>query len=185
MTETETARRIRTDRRRATVLAGILAVQALAAVFFVADVGQDLRWGGWTSHSALEAVVAMALIVGTGFGALHMRQILNRVHQAETAMSIASGELFDLIEARFADWGLTRSEADVALFTLKGLDVADIADARGSAQGTVRAQLTRVYAKAGVSGRGQLTSLFIEDLMTAPGFETAGSKPEARAPGPI
>jgi DNA-binding CsgD family transcriptional regulator len=83
-------------------------------------------------------------------------------------MSIASGALFDLIEARFQEWGLTPSEAEVAMFTLKGLDIADIAQARGSAPGTVRAQMTRVYAKAGVSGRGQLTSLFIEDLLITP-----------------
>jgi DNA-binding NarL/FixJ family response regulator len=51
------------------------------------------------------------------------------------------------------------------LFTLKGLDIADIATARGSAQGTVRAQLAKVYAKAGVSNRGQLISTFIEDLL--------------------
>ncbi len=178
MNETETSRRIRSDRHRVRALAVVLAVQSLAVVFFMADVGQDLRWGGWTAHSTLEAVVTVALVVGTGFGALHMRRILNRVHQAETAMSIASGALSDLIEARFADWGLTRSEADVALFTLKGLDIADIAAARGSAPGTVRAQLTRVYAKADVSGRGQLTSLFIEDLLTAPGFPVAGSGPE-------
>lgn len=145
----------------------VLAVQALAAVFFIADVGQDLLWGGFNPHSVLEALVALALIIGTAFGALQMRQILNRIRQAETAMSVASGALFDLIQVRFQEWGLTPSEAEVALFALKGLDIADIAKARGSAQGTVRAQMTKVYAKADVSGRGQLTSLFIEDLLVA------------------
>jgi len=81
---------------------------------------------------------------------------------------VASGAFFDLIEVRFAEWGLTPSEAEVALFTLKGLDTADIATARGAAQGTVRAQLAKVYAKAGVSSRGQLTSSFIEDLLMTP-----------------
>lgn len=145
----------------------VLVVQALASVFFIADVGKDMLWGGLNSHSVLEAIVALALIIGTAFGALQMRQILNRIRQAETAMSIASGALFDLIEVRFQEWGLTPSEAEVALFTLKGLDIADIAQARGSAPGTVRAQMTKVYAKANVSGRGQLTSLFIEDLLVA------------------
>lgn len=165
MNETATTRRIRKDRRRASALALVLVVQALAAVFFIADVGQDLVWGGLNPHSLLEAIVALALIIGTAFGAIQMRQILNRIRQAETAMSVASGALFDLIEARFQEWGLTPSEAEVALFTLKGLDIADIAQARGSAEGTVRAQMTKVYAKAKVSGRAQLTSLFIEDLM--------------------
>ncbi len=145
----------------------VLVVQALASVFFIADVGHELLWGGFNPHSVLEAVVALALIVGTAFGAVQMRQILTRIKHAETAMSFASGVLFDLIEARFQEWQLTPSEAEVALFTLKGLDIADIAQARGSAQGTVRAQMTKVYAKARVSGRGQLTSLFIEDLLVA------------------
>lgn len=168
MDDTATTRRIRADKRRASALAVVLAVQALAAVFFIADVGQDLVWNGLTPHSLLEAIVAAALILGTAFGALQMRQVLNRIRQAETAMSIASGALFDLIEARFREWGLTPSEAEVAMFMLKGLDIADIARARGAAQGTVRAQMTKVYAKAGVSGRGQLTSLFIEDLLVDP-----------------
>ena len=167
MLDTATTRQIKSDKRRASALALILVVQALAAAFFIADVGQDLLWGGLNPHSVLEAIVALALIIGTAFGALQMRQILNRIKQAETAMSIASGALFDLIEARFQEWGLTPSEAEVALFTLKGLDIAEIAQARGSAEGTVRAQMTKVYAKAKVSGRGQLTSLFIEDLLVA------------------
>ena len=36
---------------------------------------------------------------------------------------------------------------------------------RGAAQGTVRAQLTRIYAKAGVSGRAQFGAWFVEDLL--------------------
>lgn len=166
--ETATTRRIRADRRRAGALAVVLVAQALASVFFIADVAQDFLWLGLSPHTVLEGVVSLALIVGTTFGAVQMRQILTRIRQAETAMSIASGALFELIKARFAEWGLTPAEAEVALFTLKGLDIADIAQARGAAPGTVRAQMTRIYAKAEVSGRGQLTSLFIEDLLLAP-----------------
>jgi DNA-binding CsgD family transcriptional regulator len=164
----ETKKRIKADRRRASILAMVLSLQALASVFFIADVGQDLQRGGLDLHSGFEGVVALVLIVGTAFGSLQMRQILSRIHQAETAMSVASGAFFDLIEVRFAEWGLTPSEAEVALFTLKGLDIADIAAARGAAQGTVRAQLAKVYAKARVSSRGQLTSTFIEDLLMSP-----------------
>jgi DNA-binding CsgD family transcriptional regulator len=177
--ESDTKNRIKADRRRAGILALVLSLQALASVFFIADVAQDLRWGGLNLHSGFEAVVAFALIVGTTFGSLQMRQILNRIHQAETAMSVASGGFFDLIELRFAEWGLTPSEAEVALFTLKGLDTADIASARGAAQGTVRAQLAKVYAKAGVSSRGQLTSSFIEDLLMAPNNPAPEAKQNA------
>jgi DNA-binding CsgD family transcriptional regulator len=73
--------------------------------------------------------------------------------------------LADVIAAQFTDWGLTPAERDVGFLALKGLDVAEIAELRGRAAGTVRAQLTRIYSKAGVSGRAQFAAYFVEDLL--------------------
>ena len=83
----------------------------------------------------------------------------------ERALAVASGALADHIAQRFADWGLTAAESDVALFALKGCDAAEIAALRGAAQGTVRAQLSQVYAKARVTSQAGLVSLFLEDLL--------------------
>jgi len=80
--------------------------------------------------------------------------------------------------ARFAEWKLTPAEADVAMFALKGCDAAAIAEMRGAATGTVRAQLARVYAKAGVSSRADLVSLFFDDLL-----DGLGADAEARPAG--
>lgn len=66
----------------------------------------------------------------------------------------------------------------MALFALKGFDVAEIAELRGSAAGTVRARLTRVYAKAGVSNRTQLLAVFTDDLL-------AGALPGVAEPRPV
>lgn len=162
------ANRTRAARRRAAALAVIVAIQALSAVFFVADVANDLRWAGLGPHSGFEAFVALTLIVGVIFGAILTRQTLHRIQRAEAGITAASGAFAELIEERFIEWRLTPAEADVALFALKGLDVKHIAALRNAAAGTVRAQLTSVYAKARVSNRGQLTSLFIEDLLAAP-----------------
>ncbi|RRN63819.1 LuxR C-terminal-related transcriptional regulator [Caulobacter sp. 602-1] len=63
---------------------------------------------------------------------------------------------------------LTPAEADVAIFALKGIEVAQIARLRGSAASTVRAQLARVYEKSGVNSRAGLACLFLEDLMIDP-----------------
>ena len=70
--------------------------------------------------------------------------------------------------AHFDSWGLTPSERDVALFVIKGLPIAEIARLRGSAEGTVKSQLNAVYRKSGVSGRGALLGLLIDDLVAAP-----------------
>ena len=74
----------------------------------------------------------------------------------------------DVLHERFADWGLTPAEKDVALFSIKGLSTADIANLRNTSEGTVKAQTNAIYRKAGVSGRPQLLSLFIDELMTDP-----------------
>ena len=69
------------------------------------------------------------------------------------------------IQLRFIQWQLTRAEADVALFALKGCDVHQIAAMRSVAEGTVRAQLTRIYAKAGVHSLSALIASFLDELV--------------------
>lgn len=51
------------------------------------------------------------------------------------------------------------------MLALKGFDIAEIAQLRGAAQGTVRAQMTSIYAKSGTSGRAQFAAFFVEDLL--------------------
>ena len=87
-------------------------------------------------------------------------------------MKVASGACFELLDQNFDEWSLTPSERDVALLAIKGLSLAEIADIRNTKQGTIKAQCNAIYQKAGVSGRPQLLSLFIEELM-ADGLSTA------------
>jgi DNA-binding CsgD family transcriptional regulator len=84
-----------------------------------------------------------------------------------------------VIDRQFTAWALTPAERDVAFLALKGLDVAEIAGLRGAAQGTVRAQLTKIYAKAGVSGRAQFAAYFVEDLL---GESLPPARQEAETP---
>ena len=53
----------------------------------------------------------------------------------------------------------------MALFSVKGLSTQQIAEMRNTSEGTVKAQTNAIYRKADVSGRPQLLSLFIDDLM--------------------
>lgn len=147
------------------LVAVILVVQAVAATFFIADALGDLGDEGLTAHILLEGLIAFALMAGVATGAWHMRLLLAEARRREQALAIARGALAEHVVARFAEWGLTSAEADVALFALKGCDAAKIAELRGAAQGTVRAQLSQVYAKAGVSSQAGLVSLFFEDLL--------------------
>lgn len=83
-------------------------------------------------------------------------------------MCVATGALNEVIADYFEDWALTPSEKDVAMFAIKGLSNAEIAELRDSSEGTIKAHLNAVFRKADVSGRSQLVSFLIEDLMSQP-----------------
>ena len=149
------------------MIAVIVILQLAATLFFLSDFAGDLRGGGMGVHLAAEGAAAVALLAGVLFGAAQVRWLVLRARRDEAAVATAKGALADLVRLRFADWRLTAAEADVALFALKGCDIAEICAMRGAAAGTVRAQLARVYAKAGVNSQSALTALFIEELVEA------------------
>ena len=157
--------------RPALVLAAIILLQALCALFFIGDVIADLSHGNRLDdlHLALEALAAVALTGGVVYLMLELRALLRRVVSMDAGLRAARGEMAELIGGFFDRWGLTPSERDVALLILKGFDNEAIARLRGTAAGTVRAQSTRAYAKAGVDNRAQLLSVFMEELLVGDG----------------
>lgn len=165
-------------RRQMAALSIFLLIQTLAAVFFVADVIGDLREDPFSVLYLLEAFVTGTLVLGAVFGAVALHRTVQLLRAQDQALAVAQGALSDVIQRQFQSWALTPAERDVGLLALKGLDVAEIAELRGAAQGTVRAQLTRIYQKAGVSGRAQFAAFFVEDLLGAGVPQTA--RPSAR-----
>lgn len=155
----------RPQRRETAALAVFVVLQCLAAVFYIGDVFSDMADNADNMHVWFEGVVTLSLVAGILFGIVALRRTFALIEDQDRALEIARGALSDVVEAQFKVWGLTPAEADVGLLALKGLDVGEIAEVRGAAQGTVRAQLTRIYAKAGVSGRAQFAAHFVEDLM--------------------
>ena len=151
--------------RKATAMTIVVSLQALAAVLFLADFAADVADEGWTSHLAAEGAAAIALLVAVVAGAVQVRALIEQARQDDLAVALSRQAVGDLIQRRFAEWQLTAAEADVALFAIKGCDAAEIARLRGAAIGTVRAQLTRVYAKAGVNSQSALVALFLDELI--------------------
>lgn len=162
---TATLNLLTAGRRQTAALSIFLLIQTLGTVFFVGDVIADLRADPMSGHFIFEAFVTAALVLGIVFGAFALRRTIELLRAQDQALQVARGALSDVIDQQFQSWALTPAERDVGLLALKGLDVAEIAELRGAAQGTVRAQLTRIYSKAGVSGRAQFAAFFVEDLL--------------------
>ena len=152
------------------VVLGVLVIQTLCAFFFVSDilssvVGFSATPINWRFREYIEIGAALGLVIGLVLGGLVLRNVLQQSRAMERQLRAASSAFMDLLQERFAAWGLTPAERDVALFAIKGLSTQDIAQLRATSEGTVKAQTTAIYRKAGVSGRPQLLSLFIDDLM--------------------
>ncbi len=155
---------------RGAILA-VVAVQAVSSALLVANIAFSLLGVAplaWVVYELTEIGAAVGLVLGAMLGAVALRQSQRRTREAEAKLRAASGAFMELLEERFALWGLTPAERDVALFAIKGLTTPEIAAIRGTSEGTVKAQTAAIYRKAGVSGRPQLLSLFIEDLMAGP-----------------
>ncbi len=152
------------------VIIGVLLVQALCAIFFVSDIlssifGIYTRPLPWQIRELMEVGAAVGLVLGLVLGAVMLRRIIGERNVAQEKLRRASGAFMDLLEERFSEWSLTPAERDVALFAIKGMSTSEIATLRATSEGTVKAQTNAIYRKAGVSGRPQLLSLFIDDLM--------------------
>lgn len=168
-------------RARLTLLVTV-AVQVLCALFFVSDIVLSvlgLPPLAWSLREAIEIAASVGLLLGIALGVVIIRQNVARTAEVEGQLRAASGAFMELLQERFVDWGLTPAERDVALFAMKGLSTQDIAQLRATSEGTVKAQTNAIYRKAGVSGRPQLLSLFIDDLMSGPVIAPA-ARPESR-----
>lgn len=152
------------------VIAVLLIVQAVCALFFVSDIaisvlGLPVTPLNWTFVELIEIGAAVGLILGVIVSALALRAAFARSAKAEEALRRAQSAFRDILEERFLEWDLTPAERDVALFAIKGFSTQDIAQLRGVSEGTIKAQTNAIYRKAGVSGRPQLLSLFIDELV--------------------
>lgn len=170
--------------RQRILIGAIFLVQAICAVFFVSDIlssilGLRTTPISWQARELIEIGAALGLILGLVLGAVALSRTLRQRNRAEERLRRASGVFMDMLEERFADWGLTAAERDVALFAIKGMSTAEIATLRATSEGTVKAQTNAIYRKAGVSGRPQLLSLFIDDLMSDPIKSQSVTEPEA------
>ena len=150
------------------IVAAIVVVQLFSAIFFVSQILASVLGVAplsWQLYELVELGAALGLLLGVGFGWIVLRRTMARNVVVEDQLRLASGAFMDVLEEKFVQWALTPAERDVALFAIKGMSTQEIAGLREVSEGTIKAQTNAIYRKAGVSGRTQLLSLFIDDLM--------------------
>jgi DNA-binding CsgD family transcriptional regulator len=135
-------------------------------------------------HALIELSIAASLILGSLLIAGEFRRLRAQHREMQNRLRVASGAFIALLEESFAAWNLTPAEREVALLAIKGFSTAEIAALRAARAGTIRAQCAAIYRKAGVSGRPQLLSHFIDDLLGGAEFVDGGRDVGAAANAP-
>ncbi len=144
-----------------------LAVMGLTILFFAYDLIVDAFVEGefGTPHFTIEAVVFVAVSWTLAVNLRELVGLSKRLNQEVSRNQILAGELADGIDAQMQEWGLTRSEKEVAWLIIKGYRFAEIARLRQVKENTTRLQATTVYAKAGVNGRAEFVAEVIHQLL--------------------
>jgi len=147
------------------------ALLLFCAAFLVAEVAYEVaeHWRDGQSRSYLdmihllfELLSAVFLVVAFSISSRYqaaLKRFGDREHQALVALR---SRFDDEITTRFDAWGLSAAECDVALLSFRGLRIAEIAEARGTRAGTVKAQLSSVLHKAGVGTKAELMAVFMD-----------------------
>jgi DNA-binding CsgD family transcriptional regulator len=165
-----------------------VAVLAMCIAFFAWDIFADVREAGGSAAlrptEILHLSVEVLSLAGLAFviAVLHayIRHLRSRAEELRHTVALLRGDLGGVLARRFEDWRLTAAERDVAVMILKGAGVAEIAAARGTAPGTVKAQTTAVFRKIGVGSRAELMSVFLDEFLEA-GPPGAARQAEAAA----
>ena len=146
------------------------ALYAASALAFLSElIGEISGYYVFSASWLVHEVIAIATLFGFAIGgALIWRAnhlILQRNEEVERLLRSARGEFFEMLNLQFDRWELSAAERDVALLTVKGMSVVEIAELRNTSQGTIKSQNNSIYRKAKVKSRTQLLGALIDQLL--------------------
>ncbi|MBU4530202.1 MAG: helix-turn-helix transcriptional regulator [Hoeflea sp.] len=149
-------------------------IQLVCGTILAIDVGSEIhvnlvsddpaeRYG--SLHLASEVFATVLLFVAFGLSSRYLLQHRAELRRAEQRASSLRSDFSGLVSHRFAEWGLSPAECEIALLTLKGLRIAEISRLRGTCEGTVKAHLSAIFRKSGVKSRPELLAKFVDDFL--------------------
>jgi len=163
------------QRERVVILSILIAVAILVGF----DIYTDSQEGVVLWHVLTEGFIGLVALTGVFYllsGTVSLRHQLQKeiddfsaFKREADAWRVESKKyvegLAKAIDQQLTKWNLTVAEKEVAFLLLKGLSLKEIADIRQTTEKTSRVQSMAIYAKAGISGRSELSAFFLEDLL--------------------
>ena len=149
--------------------AGVVIYVASALVFLSELIGEIsgyyLFTASWLAHEIIAIVTFFGFLTG-GLLIWHNYRLTQRNYrEMQQVLRSAQGEFFEMLNLQFDRWELSEAERDVALLTVKGMSVNEIAELRNTSVGTIKSQNNSIYRKADVKSRTQLLGKLIDQLL--------------------
>jgi len=161
------------------MVAGLLFA---SGVVLVIDVGEELLialrgpasvGAGMWLHVGFELFASVGVAVAF-FEIVRRLRVTVSDLETETDRLRSLRDDFDaFVHRQFEDWDLSRAEQDVALLTVRGLCIAEIAAARNTREGTVKAQLSHIFGKVEVSNRAEFVARVLDEFLGVTSEELA------------
>lgn len=144
-----------------------LLVFVIATFYFIYDIYRDtVVEGVGINHVLLEAGVFLIVLLALSSEVKKVINLSSAISFKQQEIKRLKKHMSEIIIEEFESWHLTKTENEIALLLIKGFSMQEIADMRSVKEKSIRQQATRIYTKAGVSNRNELTAYFIEDLLT-------------------
>lgn len=163
----------------------LTAIQLVCGTILAIDVGYEIHANMVSAdaaqnygplHLGSEIFATLLLFAAFGLSSRHLMQHRAELRRAEERAKTIRGDFSGLVSRRFAEWGLSPTEAEIALLTLKGLRIAEIARLRDNREGTVKTHLGAIFRKSGSTSRPEFLAKFVDDFL-----DFAAEAPEAPA----
>lgn len=152
----------------------LMTIQFICIVMFFVDIIYEVHFASASDqssaimspiHFVAEGASLVLLLAGFGLANLLLRQSRASMEDNVHQLSSLRGQFDIIIDERFRTWGLSAAESDIALLSLRGLKISEIASMRHTAEGTIKAQLSSVYRKSGISSRTELLAQFMDEFL--------------------
>jgi DNA-binding CsgD family transcriptional regulator len=153
---------------------GVALIQLVCVLVFGIDIAVELHndlldrdgLSAWQiAHLLAETSAVGLLLLGFHLSRRELRSLGRAEAQQRDRLTILRGHFDDILQQRFEAWSLSKAECDIALLSLRGLKISEIAALRGTREGTIKAQLSAIFHKAGIGTRTELLGLFMDEFL--------------------
>jgi DNA-binding CsgD family transcriptional regulator len=158
-----------------------IVVLGFCGLFFTIDVVMDffstvespLNPNTSLMHFFIESLASIS-IIGVIFLLMdYIKITIQREQQMQESVDQLKNGVSHVITRHLESLELSPAELEIGQLIIKGYNLNEIADLRGTSLGTVKAQSHSVYQKANISSRADLLSQCLEEILDYRLFKSA------------